>query len=47
VPVVTPGTILRWYRCLVAKQWTYSHRLGHPPVDEVIVLLIERMPGRT
>ncbi len=41
--LVTPGTILRWHRCLVAKKWTYPHRLGRPPVDEVITLLIERM----
>jgi transposase InsO family protein len=41
--LVTPGTILRWHRCLVAKKWTYPHRLGRPPVDEVIALLIERM----
>jgi hypothetical protein len=31
--LVTPGTILRWHRCLVAKKWTYPHRLGRPPVD--------------
>ena len=41
--MVTSGTILRWHRCLVAKKWTYPHRLGRPPVDEVIALLIERM----
>jgi hypothetical protein len=41
--LVTPGTILRWQRCLVAKKWAYPHRLGRPPVDEVITLLIERM----
>ena len=41
--LVTPGTILRWHRCLVAKKWTSPHRLGRPPVDEVITLLIERM----
>jgi putative transposase len=42
---VTPGTILRWHRCLVARKWTYPHRLGRPPLDEVITLLIERWPG--
>ena len=25
--LVTPGAILRWHRCLVAKKWTYPHRL--------------------
>jgi len=25
-PIVTPDTILRWHRELVAKKWNYSHR---------------------
>jgi hypothetical protein len=41
--LVTPGTILRWHRRLVAAQWTYPHRVGRPPVDEAIAGLIERM----
>jgi putative transposase len=41
--LVTPGTILRWHRCLVTKKWTYPHRLGRPSLDEAIALLIERM----
>ncbi|WP_229796096.1 hypothetical protein [Saccharothrix coeruleofusca] len=41
-PVVTPGTILRWHRRLVAKKWTYPHRTGRPPVDDTITVLIER-----
>jgi putative transposase len=41
--LVTPGTILRWHRRLVAKKWTYSHRLGRPPVEDTVASLIERM----
>jgi len=41
--LVTPGTILRWHRRLVAAKWTYPHRHGRPPVDEAITKLIERM----
>jgi len=41
--LVTPGTILRWHRRLVAKKWTYSHRMGRPPVDDTVASLIERM----
>ena len=40
--LVTPGTILRHHR-LVAKKWTYPHRLGRPPVDNTVASLIERM----
>jgi hypothetical protein len=41
--LVTPGTILRWHRQLVAKKWTYPNRSGRPPIDDAIVVLIERM----
>ncbi len=41
--LVTPGTILRWHRRLVAKKWTYPHRIGRPPVDEAVTSLIGRM----
>jgi putative transposase len=41
--LVTPGTILRWHRRLVAAKWTYPHRVGRPPVDEAIAGLIEQM----
>ncbi|MFE9751139.1 integrase core domain-containing protein [Saccharothrix saharensis] len=41
--LVTPGTILRWHRRLVARKWTYPHRTGRPAVDDTVVALIERM----
>ena len=41
--LVTPGTILRWHRRLVTKKWTYPHRLGRPPVEDALAVLIERM----
>src|SRR4026209_1263451 len=40
---VTPATVLRWQRRLVAKKWTYPNRCGRPPLDPAIVALIERM----
>jgi putative transposase len=41
--VVTPDTILRWHRRLIAKKWTYPNRLERPPIGDTIVALIERM----
>ncbi|SFQ53645.1 integrase core domain-containing protein [Amycolatopsis rubida] len=41
--MVTPGTILRWHRRLVAAKWTYPHRYGRPPLDKTIAGLIQRM----
>ncbi len=41
--VVTPGTILRWHRRLVAKKWTYPPRRGRPPVQDAVASLIERI----
>ncbi len=41
--LVTPGTILRWHRRLVAKKWTYPHRVGRPPLDDGVAVLIERL----
>lgn len=41
--MVSPGTVLRWHRRLVAKKWTCPNRSGRPRVDETVVALIERM----
>ena len=43
--LVTPDTLLRWYRELVASKWNYSHRRGpgRPRVMKTIVDLIFRM----
>jgi putative transposase len=34
--VVTPATVLRWHRRLVANKWTYPNRSGRPPLDGTI-----------
>ena len=41
--LVTPGTVLRWHRRLVTRQWTYPHRTGRPPVSAEIAALIGRL----
>ena len=41
--LVTPGTIVRWHRRLVATKWTYPRRVGRPPVEEAVAVLIARM----
>jgi hypothetical protein len=49
--IVTPDTLLRWFRILVAKKWTFamSHPLGRPPVaqdlEKLVVKLIQDNPS--
>jgi len=41
--LVTPGTVLRWHRRLIARKWTYPHRSGRPPFSTEVAALIERL----
>jgi transposase InsO family protein len=41
--LVTPTTVMRWHRRLVARHWTYPHRTGRPPIDPAIASLVEQM----
>ena len=43
--LVTPDTLLRWYRELIARKWNFSHRRapGRPRTQQTLVQLITRM----
>jgi len=43
--LVTPGTVLRWHRRMVARKWTYPCRTGRPPVSAEITALITENSG--
>src|SRR5689334_22920266 len=43
--IVTPETLLRWFRILVAKKWTFdnSNPVGRPPVDSELERLVLKL----
>jgi putative transposase len=41
--LVTPTTLLRWHRRLVARRWTYGGRSGRPPMGGEIRELVLRL----
>jgi hypothetical protein len=46
--IVTPATLLRWHRRLIAKRWTYARSVGRPPMRretrEVVLRLARENP---
>jgi len=47
-PLVTPATLMRWHRDLVARSWTYPRRRSAPnALDGDVVELVLRLAGRT
>ena len=41
--IVTPGTLLRWHRRLVANKWRQPKAQGRPPISDELVQLILTM----
>src|SRR5713226_1106935 len=43
--LVTPDTLLRWFRALVAKKWTFARTnpVGRPPVDPELEKLVIKL----
>src|SRR5450755_2527829 len=43
--LITPDTLLRWFRVLVAKKWTFprTNPLGRPPVDAALEKLVVKL----
>jgi putative transposase len=41
--LVTPATLLRWHRRLVANRWTCAGRSGRPPIGREVRALIARL----
>jgi hypothetical protein len=41
--IVTPGTLLRWHRRLIAAKWRQPKPPGRPPIPDELVTLILRL----
>jgi hypothetical protein len=48
--IVTPATLLRWHRRLIARRWTYQRPVGRPPMRretrELVLRLARENPRR-
>ena len=40
---VSPATLLRWHRQLVARRWTYPRRCGRPRTERGVAELVLRL----
>jgi hypothetical protein len=42
---ITPATLLRWHRRLIAKRWTYRARRGRRPMQRDVRALPDAEPA--